>query len=781
MLLGLIALHAIAGTAVLSSARRLGRWGVLIGGLAPVITVVAVAMLAGQVLDGDDVTTRGSWVPQLGLTLDVRLDAFAVLMVVLVSGIGSLVFLYSWHYFGASAQVGRAAGLLTLFAGSMLGVVLADNLLLLFVFWELTSITSYLLIGIDDADPEARRAALHALLVTGLGGLAMLGGFVVLGQEAGTFQMSELLAAPPTGPATSVALVLVLLGAFTKSAQYPFHSWLPAAMVAPTPISTYLHSAAMVKAGVYLVARFAPAFADVGVWRPLVVGVGLVTMVAGGLRALRPLDLKQLLAFGTISQLGFLMVLFGIGQPEATAAGCALLLAHGLFKAALFMVVGVVDHEAHTRDLRDLPVLAAGWTPTRVVALLSAASMAAIPPLAGFIAKEAAYAALVDGTAGDRAVLAGIVTGSVLTVAYSLRFVAALTRPDLVADAAGKRAVLRHGPRFGFVLPGALLAGGSVVLGIAPALWSGLIDHAAQALDPAAGAHLELWHGVTTALVLSLLTTGAGLLVFRARHEVAVVQGRLAPRVTGDEVHDGIVRGVLRFAAWLTSIVQSGSLPIYAAVILATAAIAPATALLSGAWWSGWPALVGRPGHVPIAALLIAGAIAATMATRRFAAAILLGVVGYGMAMLFVVQGAPDLALTQFAVETLLVVVFLLVLRRLPDRFERRTTPAVGEAARLAVSAAVGVFVVLMAVATAGSRTEAPVSDEMSEQALPQGQGKNVVNVILVDIRGMDTMGEITVLVAAAIGITALARAGRSPRPRSERGQNRRARRGVEA
>jgi multicomponent Na+:H+ antiporter subunit A len=484
-------------------------------------------------------------------------------------------------------------------------------------------------------------------------------------------------------------------------------------------------------------------------------------MIAGGLRALRPFDLKQLLAFGTISQLGFLMVLFGIGQPEATVAGCALLLAHGVFKAALFMVVGIVDHEAHTRDIRELPLLLDGWTLTRAVALISAASMAAIPPLAGFIAKEQAYAAFVDGSTGDRVVLAGIVAGSVLTVAYSLRFATALVRPDMIAVSAGERTVLNHGPRFGFVAPAAVLAVASVVLGIAPAVWSGLVDSAAHALDPASSAHLELWHGFTAPLVLSALTLGFGSVLFLARRRVADVQALLAPRVTGVAVYDGIVRGVLRFAARTTSIVQSGSLPIYAAIIFATAALAPMAAMLTGDWWPGWPDLVGRAGQVPIAALLITGALAATLATRRFVAAILLGVVGYGMAILFAVQGAPDLALTQFAIETLSVVVFLLVLRRLPDRFERRTAPAVGSVARIGVSAAVGVFVVLMAVAASGSRTEAPVSQEMSDLALPEGDGKNIVNVILVDIRGMDTMGEVTVLVTAAIGITALARGGR--------------------
>ncbi|MFP5318169.1 MAG: hydrogen gas-evolving membrane-bound hydrogenase subunit E [Acidimicrobiia bacterium] len=778
MLLLLLALHGVTGALVLAGARRVGRWGLLIGGLAPAFSIAWVASRTGRVLDGEALTTRVDWVSGLGLALDLRLDSFAVLMTILVSGIGALVFVYGWWYFGRAEKVGRAAGLLTLFAGSMLGVVLADNLLMLYVCWELTSVTSYLLIGLDDTEPDARAAALHALLVTGMGGLAMLGGFVVLGLEAGTFRISAMLAAPPTGTSVNIALLFVLLGAFTKSAQYPFHSWLPNAMVAPTPISAYLHSAAMVKAGVYLVARLAPAFASAGAWRPIVVTAGLVTMIAGGLRALRPFDLKQLLAFGTISQLGFMVVLLGIGLPEATAAGCALLLAHGLFKAALFMVAGIVDHETHTRDIRTIPLLGAGWAPTRLVGVVSAASMAAVPPLAGFIAKEEAYGALVHGSAGDRAVLAGIVAGSVLTVVYSLRFAFTLMRPDVVSPAVTERPTISHGPAIGFVLPGAVLAVGSVLLGVVPRLWSDLVDHAASALDPRSGTHLELWHGLSSPLMLSGATLAAGVLLFSARRHVAAVQRRLAPAVTGADVYEATVRAMLRLAARVTSIAQSGSLPVYAAVILTTAAVAPALAMLSGGWWPGWPELVGRPAHLPIAALIVAGAVAATIATRRFAAALLLGVVGYGMAIFFVVQGAPDLALTQFAVETLSVVVFLLVLRRLPDRFERRK-PAVRGVFRVAVSASVGVFVVAMAIAASGARSVPSVSRAMSERALTEGDGKNVVNVILVDIRGMDTMGEITVLVAAGLGIVALGRAGERPRAHRSRPPKTRARRST--
>ncbi len=789
--------------------RYLGRRAFLLALAGPVAAVAWAAAQAREVLDGGVVSEHVGWVPALGLALDLRFDGFALLMVVLVSGVGSLVLAYGLGYFGAHAPgVGRLAGLLALFAGAMFGLVTADNLLLVYVCWELTSVTSYLLIGNADRDAEARGAALHALLVTGAGGLAMLGGFVLLGAEAGTFRLSELLAHPPSGAVVDVALVLVLLGAFTKSAQYPFHSWLPGAMVAPTPVSAYLHSAAMVKAGVYLIARFAPAFGDAGPWRPLVVGVGLVTMIGGGLRALRRYDLKQLLAFGTVSQLGFLVVLLGLGYPEATVAGCALLVAHGLFKAALFMVVGIVDHQAGTRDIRALPALGAGWGPTKVVAVVGAASMAGLPPLAGFIAKESAYEALSYGSAGDKAVLAGVVAGSVLTVAYSLRFawgvlhqapVAAVTAegraghevtvaapPDAHAEAVveGPRGVAPDlpesapvldpglprppgervaAPSAGFLAPATVLTVATVVLGVAPGVFSELVDAGAHTLDTAAHAHLALWHGVNAPLLATLLTFALGGLAFAGRRPVAKAQAALAPQPSALGAYEATLRGLTRLADRVTRVAQPGSLPLYLSVIVLTAMVVPGLALVLGDdWWSGWPPLVAAPADLPAAALLVGGAVAAALATRRFTAALLLGSVGYGMALVFVILGAPDLALTQFAIETLSVVLFLLVLRRLPDGFGRRT-PSRARWARVAVGASVGAFVFVLALAAGGARTRAPVSGEMVEDAYPDGGGHNVVNVILADIRALDTLGEIAVLAVAAVGVTAIARAGRRP------------------
>lgn len=763
MLAGLLLAHGVAGLGVLGGARRLGRWGLLLGGLVPFAAILWIASRASGVLDGDTLSESYRWVPGLNLSVDLRLDGFGLLMAILVSGIGTLVFAYAWSYFGRSEKAGPAAGLLTLFAGAMLGVVLADHLLVLYLCWELTSVTSYLLIGLDDKDPNARAAALHALLVTTLGGLAMLGGFVVIGQAAGSFRISEIVTNPPTGAAVAGALVCVLLGAFTKSAQYPFHSWLPGAMVAPTPISAYLHSAAMVKAGVVLVARLAPAFGPVGPWRPMVIVVALVTVVAGGLRALRAFDLKQILAFGTISQLGLMMLMVGVGQPKATAAGVGLILAHALFKAPLFMVVGIVDHETGTRDPHLLPRLGRGWGLVKLVTVLSAASMAALPGLAAFVVKEKALEALAEGSPGLKIALGAVVVGSALTVAYTIRFAAAVLRPDLIAPGPSDRPAHDHGPSPAFIAPALLLAATSLVLGVGTGLWSGLIDGAAKALDPTSGAKLELWHGINLPLILSISAMAGGGILFALRGPVSMLQGRLAPPVNGTAVYERIREGVLLFAARLTSIVQPGSLPIYLVVILATAALVPGVGLLTGVWWPEEAPALGRWAHVPISLLLVASAVAATMARRRFAAALLLGATGYGMALLFVVQGAPDLALTQFAVETLSVVLFLLVLRRLPDRFEIRPQ-AIWRPLRLAVSALVGAFVVVMALTASAWRTETPISGEMSRRALSEGDGRNVVNVILVDIRGLDTLGEITVLVAAAIGIVSLARAGRWPR-----------------
>lgn len=759
-MLALLALHLVLAVAAPWLGGRLGRRVFYVVALAPASTAVWAATRASGVIDGMPETSTTSWVAGLDLTLDLRMDPLGLLLVTLVAGVGTLVFLYCARYFAHSERgVGRFAGVLTGFAGAMLGLVLADDVLLLYIFWELTSVTSFLLIGYADKEEDTRRAAVQALLVTTFGGLVMLLGLILLSLEAGTTSLSAMLAEPPRGTTTAVALVLVLVGAFTKSAQVPFHPWLPAAMAAPTPVSAYLHAAAMVKAGVYLVARLAPAFATVGLWRPLVIGVGLATMVVGGWRALRQTDLKRLLAFGTVSQLGFLIVLVGVGTREAALAGGALLLAHGLFKAALFLTVGVIDHETGTRDIRALSGLGRRMPVLAVAATLAAASMAGVPPLFGFISKEAAYEAFLHGGPADLAVFAGIFVGSVLTGAYSARFIW-----GAFADKPSTRPTSAHTPSPLLVAPVVVLGGLGLLIGLAPSLADPLVQaYAAQYPDELTAPHLALWHGPSTALLLSAITLAAAAALFVGRERLRAVQLR-AHRVLGavdaDRAYDATLRGVDRGALRSTAVVQTGSLPVYLGTVLLTLVALPGVALLQGARVTDNLRAWDTPLQFLVGAVIAAAAVATARAHRRFTAVLYLGAVGYGVAVLFVLQGGPDLALTQFLVETLSLVLFVFVLRRLPATFSRRKL-RLSQGVRLAVSLAVGAFVTMAVLVSMQGRTAPPASQAYLDQSLPDGGGRNVVNVVLVDFRGFDTLGEITVLVVAAMGVATLVLASR--------------------
>jgi multicomponent Na+:H+ antiporter subunit A len=766
----LLVLHLTLGIGIIAGGRALGRRAFLVAAIAPLATLIWAATQAGQVLDGRPVTASFAWVEQLGITIDLRLDAFSLVMVVLVSGIGLLICIYSLGYFSHDQPgLARLAGVLTLFAGAMLGVVLSDQLIALFVFWELTSITSYLLIGNDDTNPRARAAALQAIFITGAGGLAMLAGLIIIGQAGGTYSISELLVDPPSGTVVNVGLVLVLIGAFTKSAQVPFSSWLPAAMVAPTPVSAYLHSATMVKAGVYLVARLAPLFAMTGSWRMLVLVVGATTMLVGGLRALRQHDLKLLLAYGTVSQLGFMMLLFGVGDYHIAEAGIVLILAHGAFKAALFMVVGIVDHQTGTRDIRELHGFGAvtGWRAVKIVAVISAASMAGLPPLFGFIAKEKALDGYLEygDFVGGIAALVVIVLASILTFAYSARFVlgvfGAFGEPD--------RAVVSNNavaPSALFVGPSAVLAVATVVFGLAPVLVDGLIEAATTALYPGSEPKpVVLFAGFNTALLLSAVIIVGGVALTVMRRPVAAAQARASAGLhTIPSIEQGylaVLRSISVVAARVTATVQNGSLPIYLSIIVLTVTMVPLAAFASEI--GPLPQFIESPSHVALVAIMVAAGMGACIVRHRIAAALMLGAVGYAMAGLYVAQGAPDLALTQFAIETLSTVLFVLVLRFLPRSWRHRA-PAIATPMRIAVAGAVGVAVFVFALSASNARSsvdEPSMSEVMINNSLPKGKGANVVNVILVDFRGWDTMGEITVLLVAAIGAVSLARPGR--------------------
>ncbi|MEI4272459.1 Na+/H+ antiporter subunit A [Klenkia sp. LSe6-5] len=717
------------------------------------------------VLDGGTVDERTTWIPALDLAVTLRLDALALTIAALVTGVGALVFVYCARYFEPDDEgLGRFAGVLMAFAGSMLGLVVADDMLLLYVFWELTTVFSFLLIGGSGAKVAGRRAAQQALVVTTAGGLAMLVGLVMVGQASGSYLLSEVVANPGSGPQVTVGILLVLAGAVTKSAMVPFHFWLPAAMEAPTPTSAYLHAAAMVKAGIYLVARLAPGFADTPGWRPVVIGLGLATMLLGGYRSLRQYDLKLLLAFGTVSQLGFLMVLVGTGSREAAAAGIAMLLAHGLFKSTLFLVAGVVDHTCGTRDLRDINGLGRRVPVLAVAAVLAGASMAGLPPLLGFVGKEAAFTAYLDGGLADPTwawvTLLGLVLGSVLTVAYTARFLwgafgsgGAVRRVDPVRPAPEHL----HRPGPAFLAAPVVLALLGLLAGPFSALLEPLAARYADTLPLVAeeAEELKLWHGWQPALLLSVVTLGGGLALFAARDLVARLQRRVALDPSADEGYWHAMRGLDRVAQTATRATQRGSLPTYLGIILLVVVALPGSVLLFRAPWPDELRLWDTPVQALVGVVVLGAAALAVRIRQRLSAVLVVGVTGYGVGLLFALHGAPDLALTQFLVETLTLVTFVLVLRKLPKDISDRHRRA-ERSARGLLAVAVGLVMGGVGVVALGARTATPVSVDFPEQAYEFGGGENIVNVTLVDIRAWDTLLEVSLLVVVATGVASL-------------------------
>ncbi|WP_244951786.1 Na+/H+ antiporter subunit A [Streptomyces spinoverrucosus] len=746
----LLGAHAVVAAAIPWWERRLGRAVWVVAALVPLAAVSWAGTRAARILDGGDYRESLSWAPSLGLTVDLRLDALSLLMLWIVAGVGAVVLLYCRYY--VERDAGREAALLLAFAGAMAGLVLADNLFVLYVFWELTTVASFLLIAGRGESAEHRRAARQALLVTAAGGLVMLLGFVVLGQAAGTYRVSAILADPPDGGAVSAAVVLVLVGAFAKSAQMPLHGWLPAAMVAPTPVSAYLHAAAMVKAGVYLVARLAPALAEAGPWRPMVLGVGLTTMVLAAWRVLRATDLKLLLAYGTISELGLLTALLGAGTRTAALAGVVMLLAHAAFKAALFLSVGILDHQTGTRDIRELSGLGRRLPVLFGVTAVAAASMAGLPPLVGYLGKEASFEAFLHGTQlpSHALLTAVLLLGSALTVAYAARFLRGAFggSPGRVADGAER-------PEPGFVAPVAVLSGAGLVLGV---WYTGIAAVAAAYADgypPVARSpyELSLWHGFTPVLGLSALSLLLGGLLHAGRRRAPSVPG--LPDVQG--AFDRTVAAVDRLAVAVTRRTQVGSLPVYLTVALVTVTVVPG-AVLAGATPSlGSPSLWRSPIELPLAVVVLSAAAAVVAARHRLTGILLAGAVGYGVAGVFMVRGAPDLALTQFLVETMTLVVVVLVLRRMPVRFGPGRTTARARLLRAGAAGAIGLLVTCFALAASSARTAPAVSAGYVRRTAEAG-ATNVVNAILVDFRALDTLGEISVLVVAAVGVVSLVR-----------------------
>lgn len=762
LVLELLAAHVVAAVAAPTLVRWMGRRAFLVLALAPASALVWALSWTGAVMAGDGPVTVTRWVPALGLELAFRLDTLSWLMVVLVGGVGALVLIYSSAYFSASAGgLGRFGGVLVAFAGAMLGLVVADDLLLLYVFWELTTVFSYLLIGHYFDRKASRRAAMQAIVLTTAGGLAMLVGMILVADAAGTSRISQILADPPTGTLVTVGVVAMLAGAVTKSALIPFHFWLPAAMAAPTPVSAYLHAAAMVKAGVYLVARLAPGFSDLLAWQVVVLGLGAGTLLVGGYRALRQYDLKLILAFGTVSQLGLIILLVGHGDRAVALAGVAMLGAHAMFKAALFLAVGVVDAATGTRDLRRLNGVGRELPVTAAVAGLAVASMIGLPPFAGYVAKEAALEGLLHAATDPAgvAVLVAMLIGSALTVAYGLRlwwgaFATKSSVEAVVPDPEPPAPLTITHPSWTLVYPAALLALLGLVVALVPIGESLLEPHAAQL--PGEAGHLTLWAGFGPVLYMTLGVLAVGIALFVWRGPVARFQARRSFPLDADVVYRRTMRKLDDVAADVTARTQRGSLPLYLGIVVVVFLSLVIAAYSRGGGIALRPLrLWDQPAQALAGALAVVTVVLAARARRRLKAVILVGLSGYAVAGLYLLHGSPDLALTQVLVETVSVVVFVLVLRRLPPHFTRRPLES-SRWLRLAAGIAAGLAVAVLGLTVPGTRVHEPVSVSFPEEAYTYGGGRNIVNVTLVDIRAWDTMGEISVLLVAATGVASL-------------------------
>ncbi|TDF63382.1 monovalent cation/H+ antiporter subunit A [Cupriavidus sp. L7L] len=739
----------------------------------PLVALVLLLQLRGAVFDQpeDGLAWRVSWLPALGLDLSLRLDGLAYLFALLVVGVGLLVILYARYYLARNASAVRFFCLLLLFMAAMLGVVLAGNLLLLVVFWELTSILSFLLIGFWSWRGDARQGARMALAVTGGGGLALLAAVLLLGHICGSFELSVVLAQAGNvqrHPLYMPMLVLILLAVFTKSAQFPFSFWLPQAMAAPTPVSAYLHSATMVKAGVFLLARLYPVLDGTNGWFYLVSMTGLATLIFGAAMALLQRDLKGLLAYSTISHLGLITLLFGLDTQLSTVAAIFHIINHAVFKASLFMAAGIIDHETGTRDLERLHGLARYMPHTAVLAIVASLSMAGVPLFNGFLSKEMFFGeTLAQGLLGEFnwVIPAAATMAGALTMAYSLRFIYGVffggRQPDV------PNYPPHEPPRF-MKVPVEFLVVICLVVGLVPAYTVGTLLAAASLATlraPLPPYSLNLWHGVNLPLLMSLLSMTGGAALFFLRRDALRRWQQSLEHLNARRSFESGMRALERIATAITRALESGSLPGYIAWMLLALLAIPAWFLADLDTLAGTvPAGALDPMGAAALAILAVLALAVVAARgQRLAALVLLSGCGLMVSLVFLRFSAPDLALTQLSVEVVTVLLLVLALFYLP----RETAEQGGPARRIRdVMLALGGGTLLAVAAYAVmTRPFDPVSAFYVEQAVPGGGGHNVVNVLLVDFRGFDTMGEICVLLIAGLAVQALLKGMRLPTP----------------
>ncbi|NLG69091.1 MAG: DUF4040 domain-containing protein [Firmicutes bacterium] len=760
----LIVPFVASALAPLLAQRVASRWVGVASAAVALAAALALASALPQVAAGESLSATWRWVPALGVEIRLVLDGFSLLFALIVTGMGTLILLYASAYLGPDEDHGRFFAYMLAFMGAMLGVVLSSNLAVLYVFWELTSATSFLLIGYWYHKEGSRYGAQKALLITAGGGLAMLLGFVLLYVEAGTFDLAGLSTQATQirqSPRYPLITALVLAGAFAKSAQVPFHIWLPNAMEAPTPVSAFLHSATMVKAGLYLVARMVGVLGGTELWTWLVTGVGLASLVWGAALALRQTDLKALMANSTVSQLGLIMSLLGIATPAALAAAVFHTLNHAIFKGSLFLVTGIVEHETGSRDVRRLRGLARSMPLTAGAAGLASLALAGVPPLTGFVSKEMFFEAAWH-FGHDRAGLAWLapalaVLGSSFTMVYALLFFHGvfLARGGSSHDGAG------HDPGWSLLGPPLLLGGLALAVGVGPQLVSGaLLTPATSALAGAwTSVEAGLWHGLTPALAMSGAALATGLAGYATRHRWAEGLPQMPPALRLDTWYDGFVRQLPAVADRLTRAHVTGRLSDHLGSLVAAVLLLWGYVILR-LWGLEWrSASLGaiEPFDVALTGVMAASALATLGVRSRLGMAAALGGVGMPMAVLFVSLRAPDLALTQLIVESIALVLFVLAFRHLPA-LVHRPVGTCRRAASAALSIGFGLSMATLTLIFTSHRVWPSIAPFFLETSLPLGGGRNVVNVILVDFRGLDTLGEITVLAIAALAVAGLMR-----------------------
>jgi multicomponent Na+:H+ antiporter subunit A len=738
--------------------------------IAPALVTGWLLTQAVPVSQGNYPSETISWIPTLGLELSFRLDGLALLFALIVAGVGAVVAVYTGYYFEGDERQGYFYSLLFLFMASMLGLVLSNNMLCLFVFWELTSITSYLLIAFKDTSKQAREGGRRAFIVTGLGGLAMLAAIILLGLSTGTYTISEIIATPGLTESAiyTPALLLLLLGAFTKSAQFPFHFWLPGAMSAPTPASAYLHSATMVKAGVFLLARFHPALSDSSLWFWSLLLVGGFTMILGAVSAIQFSDLKALLAYATVGQLGMFVMLLALPGEEAMFAVVVGILAHSLYKGPLFLVAGMIDHATETRDLRKLAAL---WRPAPLLAattILAALSMGGVIPFMGFLSKELALESFYGivgalGVAWAWGGLAAVLLTGVFMAANAVILVwepFLRNKPD-----EGSVPHLHHAPSLGFVSGPLFLAllGLLYVLAL-PTLEDLLFAPAVASIyGGETHKHLAIWHGWTAMFIASLGALAVGVIVFLLRDRLRALLRSAPEKRSGIAIFNWINDGVYAFAIWLTRVVQGGTMASQASVTLLAGVAVVVFAVAQLDWLPGFDLdLRSLPtlAEIILASLAIVAALVTIRADTRLSAIISLGVVGVTVTLYFIFFSAPDLALTQLLIEVLTVVLLVFVFFRIRAD-DLPAMPRWRRSLNVMVALAMGLFGFTIVLIMAGVQVGDSISPYFERFSVPVGKGGNIVNVILVDFRGYDTLGEITVLAIAAVGGFALLRAPR--------------------